>query len=95
MTKPLVRRDGVFIEASWDTAIKDVVGALQRIWARYGKESLAVAVSPSYTLEEADAAARFTRQTLGTDCLFSFTPDAGSGLEAVWELLCLRLALRN
>lgn len=84
LTKPLVRRDGVFIEASWDTAIKDVVGALQRIWARYGKESLAVAVSPSYTLEEADAAARFTRQTLGTDCLFSFTPDAGSGLEAVW-----------
>jgi formate dehydrogenase major subunit len=84
LTKPLVRRDGTFVEASWDTAIKDAVGALQRVWARYGKESLAVAVSPSYTLEEADAAARFGRQSLGTGCLFSFTPDAGSGQEAVW-----------
>lgn len=84
LTKPLVRREGTLVEASWDEAIKDVVGALQRIWARFGKDAIAVAVYPSYTLEEADAAARFGRQSLGTGCLFSFTPDAGSGLEAVW-----------
>ncbi|HHY39946.1 MAG TPA: FAD-dependent oxidoreductase [Syntrophaceticus sp.] len=84
LAKPLVRRDGTLVEASWDTAIKDVVSALQRIWARYGKEALAVAVSPSYTLEEASAATNFARQTLGTGCSFSFTPDASRGLEAVW-----------
>ncbi|MFY9431645.1 MAG: FAD-dependent oxidoreductase [Thermacetogeniaceae bacterium] len=84
LAKPLVRRDGRFVEASWDEAIKDVVCALQRIWTRYGKEAIAVAVSPSYTLEEADAAAKFGRQSLGTGCLFSFTPDASSGLEAVF-----------
>lgn len=84
LTKPLVRRDGALVEASWGEAIKDAVGALQRIWARFGKESVAVAVSPAYTLEEARAAAGFGRQSLGTGSLFSFTPDASSGLEAVW-----------
>jgi formate dehydrogenase major subunit len=84
LAKPLVRRGDQLVEASRDEAIKDVVGAVQRIWARYGKESLAVAVSPSYTLEEASAAARFGRQSLGTSCLFSFTPDAAGRLNAVF-----------
>lgn len=84
LTKPLVRRDGQLVEAPWDAAIKDAVGAVQRIWALYGKESLAIAVSPSYTLEETSAAAGFGWQALGTDCLFTFTPDTSSGLEAVF-----------
>lgn len=84
LVKPLVRRDGQLVETSLAEAVKDAVGAVQRIWARYGKESLAVAVSPSYTVEEASAAVRFGRQFLGTSRLFTFTPDAGSGQKKVF-----------
>jgi len=84
LQSPLLCRNDKLAEGTWQEALKDAVGAVQRLWARYGKEAAAVSVSPSYTLEEAAAAAGFARQALGTDCLFSFTPDAARGQEAVY-----------
>lgn len=84
LKSPLVRRNGELVDGSWSEAIKDAVGAVQRIWARYGREALAVSVSSSYTLEEAGAAAGFGQQVLGTDSLSSFTPDANRGQDAVF-----------
>jgi len=81
--QPMVRRDGKLVEVSFDEAIKMATKTAQSIKARYSSSALAVMVSPTYTLEEAAAAAGFAKLALKTEHLGSFTRYSTRGLAKV------------
>ena len=81
--KPMVRRDGKLVEVSFAEAVKAATKTAQSIKARYSGLALAVMVSPTYTLEEAAAAAGFARLVLKTEHLGSFTRYSARGLAKV------------
>ena len=83
INKPMVRRGGKLVEVSLAEAIKMATKTAQSIKARYSGSALAVMVSPTYTLEEAAAAAGFARLALGTEHLGSFTRYSARGLAEV------------
>jgi NADH-quinone oxidoreductase subunit G len=62
LATPLVRRDGVLVEASWPEAIRRAAEGLAAAGARS-----AVLVGGRLTLEDAYAYAKFARAVLGTD----------------------------
>ena len=81
--KPMVRRDGKLVEVSFAEAIKMATKTAQSIKTRYSSSALAVFVSPTYTLEEAAAAAGFAKLALKTEHLGSFTRYSARGLAKV------------
>ncbi|MDO8687933.1 MAG: molybdopterin-dependent oxidoreductase, partial [Dehalococcoidales bacterium] len=65
LTTPLVKRDGKFVEASWDEAL-DIIA---RNLASYKKEDVAVISSAKNTNEENYVAQKFARAVLGTNTI--------------------------
>ncbi|ATW24035.1 molybdopterin-dependent oxidoreductase [Candidatus Formimonas warabiya] len=82
ITAPLMKKNGEFKEVSWDEALLFVAKKTQSISSRYGSKALAVSVSDRYTNEEIYLAAKFGKQILGTDQVFSFNGFDG-GIEDV------------
>lgn len=66
LKKPLIKENGKFKEASWDTALDLVAGRLKEIKAKYGPEALAVCTSARCTNEENFLMMKFSRAALGT-----------------------------
>ncbi len=66
LTAPMIKRDGQWVEADWQTALERVAGALKGIAAQHGGAALGTLVSPHATLEEMALAARLAR-ALGSD----------------------------
>jgi NADH-quinone oxidoreductase subunit G len=66
LVKPRVKRDGQWVDASWQDALAAAVGALKDATAGGGASGLGTLVSPSATLEEAYLLQRITRH-LGSD----------------------------
>ena len=66
LTKPLVKKDGVLIEADWQEALPLAAARLKNIIERDGSEALGVLISPHATLEEATLLSRLAR-ALGCD----------------------------
>ena len=66
LLEPRVKRDGAWVEASWQDALAAAVGALKDATAGGGASGLGTLVSPSATLEEAYLLQRITRH-LGSD----------------------------
>jgi predicted molibdopterin-dependent oxidoreductase YjgC len=66
LTKPLIRKDGAFVEASWDEALDLVAGRLGEIKRTAGSDALAVLASAKCTNEENYALQKFARAALGT-----------------------------
>ncbi|HHW42141.1 MAG TPA: FAD-dependent oxidoreductase [Syntrophomonadaceae bacterium] len=86
LKEPLVRVNGKLEEISWQEALTCMASGVERIRARAQEDALAVLVSPSYTLEEASAAANFGRLALGTKRLGSLTRNlAGYSTVEKWE----------
>ncbi|NLB17777.1 MAG: molybdopterin-dependent oxidoreductase, partial [Syntrophomonadaceae bacterium] len=83
LTVPMVRKDGELVETSWSDALLYAAKKAQSLQVRNGGESLGVFVSPTYTMEEADAASKFGRMVLGTDKITSFTLNPARGLTKV------------
>jgi len=81
--KPMVRRNGTLVEVSFEDAIKMATKTAQSIKTRHSGSSLAVSVSPTYTLEEAAAAAGFAKLALDSRNLGSFAPYSTRGLAKV------------
>lgn len=81
--KPMVRRNGTLVEVNFEEAIKMATKTAQSIKARYSGSSLAVSVSPTYTIEEAAAAAGFGKLALDSKNLGSFAPYSTRGLVKV------------
>lgn len=67
LTRPLVRKEGVLKEASWDEALDLSVRRLQEIKEKYGSDSIAVLTSAKCTNEENYLLQKFTRAVLGTN----------------------------
>lgn len=74
LTKPYIKTEnGEFKEASMHEALEFTNKKLQKIIEKYGSESVAVAVSERYTLEEAYLAKVYANRILNTENVFSST----------------------
>ncbi|MDO8602935.1 MAG: formate dehydrogenase subunit alpha [Candidatus Omnitrophota bacterium] len=67
LKKPLIKNNGKFKEASWDTALDYVANRLKDIKAKHGSDSLAVCASARCTNEENFLMMKFARAALGTN----------------------------
>ena len=67
LTKPLIRKDGEFKEASWDEALDFVAGKLTAIKDSHGPESIGLLTSARITNEENYVAQKFARAVLKTN----------------------------
>ena len=67
MKKPLIRKDGEFVEASWDEAIGLVASKLQENKEKNGPDSIAVLSSARCTNEENYLLSKFARAVIGTN----------------------------
>lgn len=67
LTKPLIRRDGCFIEVSWDEALGLVAERLAAIKEKEGPDAIGVLSSAKATNEENYLLQKFTRAVLGTN----------------------------
>ncbi len=75
LTKPLIKVNGDFQEASWEEALAVVAGAFNKIKKEHGADSLAVLGSANCTNEENYLLQMFARCVLGTNNI-----DNGSSL---------------
>jgi formate dehydrogenase alpha subunit len=67
LTSPLIKRNGVFEEASWDEAYDVIAEKLNEIKAKYGPDSFAALSSARCTNEENYLVQKFTRAYMGTN----------------------------
>ena len=67
LKKPLVKKNGGFVEVSWREAYQKISEGLSRIKAGNGPDALAVLSSAKCTNEENYLIMKFTRGVLGTN----------------------------
>jgi formate dehydrogenase alpha subunit len=67
LTKPLLKRDGRFVEIEWDEALDIVASKFRHIKDKYGKESLAGYSSAKCTNEENYLFQKFVRIAFGNN----------------------------
>ena len=65
MTRPLIRKDGELVPASWDEALDLVAGKMSEIKEEYGPDSFGLFSSSRSTNELNYLASKFIRQVLG------------------------------
>lgn len=80
LTKPLIRKDGVLVEVDFQEAYIYISKKLQGISARYGANSIAVAVSDQYVNEDIFAIKKYAEEIIKTENIVSFNM-AESGLK--------------
>jgi predicted molibdopterin-dependent oxidoreductase YjgC len=80
LTRPLVRRNGSFIEVSWDEALNIIAAKMSEIKHRYGPYHIGCAVSAKYTNEDLFQAKKFFNTVLETENIFHFEPSAYPGI---------------
>ena len=61
LTRPMLKRDGQWVETDWQAALEHVVREIRRIRERDGAEAIGALVSPHSTLEEMHLAQKFMR----------------------------------
>lgn len=71
LTKPLVRRNGELVEASWDEALDLVASRMTEIKAESGGDAFGVFSSSRSTNELNYLASKFARSILGTNSIDS------------------------
>jgi len=67
LTKPLLRRDGTFVEISWDKALEIIAEKFKEYIKSYGPDSIGVLSSAKCTNEENYLMMKFARAVLGTN----------------------------
>lgn len=67
LTKPLIKKDGRFVESSWDEALDLVAQKFREIKQRYGGEALGVIASARITNEANYLAQKLARAVFGTN----------------------------
>ena len=67
LTKPLIKRDGKFVEASWDEALNLVAEKFQNIRSSSGPDAIAGLSSARCTNEENYLMQKFMRAVIGTN----------------------------
>ncbi|HEV8257210.1 MAG TPA: NADH-quinone oxidoreductase subunit NuoG, partial [Casimicrobiaceae bacterium] len=61
LTRPMVKRDGQWMETDWQTALEHVVRELKRVREQHGAAAIGALVSPHSTLEEMHLAQKLVR----------------------------------
>lgn len=69
LTKPLIRKNGTFVEASWDEALDLIAGKFTEIKDKYGNEALAGYGSAKCTNEDNYIFQKFIRTVFGNNNL--------------------------
>ena len=67
LTKPLIRHNGTFVEATWDEALDEVAERLSAIKATHGPDAIAGLASATCTNEENYLFQKFMRACVGTN----------------------------
>ena len=67
LTKPLIKKDGQFVESSWEEAVSLVAEKLGAVKSQYGPDAFAVLSSARCTNEENYVLQKFTRAVMGTN----------------------------
>ncbi len=67
LTTPLIKKDGKFVEASWDEALTLITNSLKEIKEKHGSDSFAALSSARCTNEENYLVQKFTRAVMGTN----------------------------
>ncbi len=67
ITTPLIKKDGEFVEASWDEALNLIADSLKEIKEKNGPDSFAALSSARCTNEENYLVQKFTRAVMGTN----------------------------
>ncbi len=67
LTRPLIKKDGQFVEASWDEALDLVTSKLQNIKQQHGADALAGLASARVTNEENYLFQKMVRAAFGTN----------------------------
>jgi predicted molibdopterin-dependent oxidoreductase YjgC len=67
LTKPLIKKNGAFEEASWEEALDLVAGKLTEIKQKYGSDSIAGLASAKCTNEESYLMQKLMRSVIGTN----------------------------
>jgi predicted molibdopterin-dependent oxidoreductase YjgC len=67
LTKPLLRKNGVLTEVSWDEALDYTVSRLKEIKTSHGSDSIAFLASAKVTNEENYLIQKFARAAVGTN----------------------------
>lgn len=63
---PLIKRNGMFVRASWDEALNLIVSKFKELQTKYGKDSIGVYSGSSLTTEKTYLMGKFARIGLGT-----------------------------
>lgn len=63
---PLIKRNGMFVRASWDEALDLIVSRFKELQTKYGKDSIGVYSGSSLTTEKTYLMGKFARIGLGT-----------------------------
>jgi NADH-quinone oxidoreductase subunit G len=79
LTMPLVRRDGILKESTWNEALIQAAGVIERAIDQHGPESVAFIGGARLTNEDAFAFAKLAKAVIGTD---SVDAQLGDGLPA-------------
>jgi formate dehydrogenase major subunit len=72
VTKPMIKKGGQLVEASWDETFAAVEQGIARIRASHSADAFLVSASPKLLDEELYLTGRFARAALGTNNLTSF-----------------------
>jgi formate dehydrogenase major subunit len=72
VTKPMIKKSGRLVEATWDEAFEAIKKGMKRILEDHTPDQVMVAASPKMTNEELYLAGRFARAGIGTNNLVSF-----------------------
>jgi formate dehydrogenase major subunit/formate dehydrogenase alpha subunit len=67
LTKPLIKKDGQFVESSWNEALNLVVDKFNEIKKEHGPDALGVFTSARMTNEDIYVSHKFTRAVLKTN----------------------------
>lgn len=85
LTAPLIKKDGVFEEATWEEAIRLIARRLGEIKDTFGGSSIAGIASPRCTNEDNYVFQKFMRVTLGSNNIDSTARTGYAGAQAFIE----------
>mgnify|MGYP003347170630 CR=1 FL=1 len=87
LRRPLVKRDGVHVEVSWDEAFAYAASELKRIQARYGRDSIGGITSSRCTNEEVFVVQKMVRP-VSAGVAFTLNPADGDrstvAIDSAW-----------
>jgi predicted molibdopterin-dependent oxidoreductase YjgC len=67
LTRPLIKRNGAFVQATWEEALGEIAGTLKKIKEESGPDSIAALASAKCTNEDNYLMQKFIRVVVGTN----------------------------